>query len=121
MDMPTFHVLLKLILQMGFCIYLFFFQLRREKISERMKMLQKLVPGCEKVRLMYSGDSNNNKVVSNNYSLSSLCLSSQYLREIVTGPYYDPLQVCIKLTVFLLTTSCGFVLKIGNWKGPHVG
>ena len=27
----------------------FGFQVRREKISERMKMLQKLVPGCDKV------------------------------------------------------------------------
>lgn len=27
----------------------FLFQVRREKISERMKMLQRLVPGCDKV------------------------------------------------------------------------
>jgi hypothetical protein len=29
----------------------FFLQLRREKISERMKLLQDLVPGCSKVSL----------------------------------------------------------------------
>jgi hypothetical protein len=29
-----------------------FVQLRREKISERMKLLQNLVPGCSKVRVL---------------------------------------------------------------------
>lgn len=34
---------------MGCCLVIIWFQVRREKISERMKILQKLVPGCDKV------------------------------------------------------------------------
>jgi hypothetical protein len=33
------------------CCVFFSLQLRREKISERMKLLQDLVPGCSKVGL----------------------------------------------------------------------
>ena len=32
------------------CKNMGFFQVRREKISEKMKMLQRLVPGCDKVK-----------------------------------------------------------------------
>lgn len=32
-----------------------FVQLRREKISERMKLLQDLVPGCSKVSVLLGG------------------------------------------------------------------
>ena len=48
-----------------FFLLMCFFQVRREKISERMKMLQKLVPGCEKVETIdTSSNDNNSKKVS---------------------------------------------------------
>ena len=74
-------------------------QVRREKISERMKILQRLVPGCDKVQF-------SSFVLTLSFSGKNNAIPSLHL-----GDSHSTF-----LTVFMW-----LCMKIGNWKGPYVG